>query len=97
MRHLVDSGLYNDDTQQIGGSATGFAELVEDQGTTSENEYSILPPRPGASPEEAALYEFKQKLAKKGKITLEAFFRACDTTYSKQVAASEFKSKLEGL
>ena len=56
--------MYADDSAQGGnGSATGFAELAEDAGSTNENtkdkEYGMLQSRPGATPEEAALYELK--------------------------------------
>lgn len=96
MRHLVESHV--DDTANFGAeSSGGFAELPEEVGAAVEKEYEILPPRAGASPEEAALFDFKQKLAKKCHMTLEAFFRACDTSYTKSVPTADLKARIAAL
>lgn len=47
----------------------------------------------GASNEELALQEFKQRLARKG-LTPESFFRTCDTEYKRIVPVEKFKMQL---
>lgn len=47
----------------------------------------------GASNEELALQEFKQRLGRKG-LTPESFFRSCDPEYKKAVQVEKFKSQL---
>jgi hypothetical protein len=47
----------------------------------------------GASNEELALQEFKQRLARKG-LTPESFFRSCDPEYKRNVPVEKFKTQL---
>ena len=47
----------------------------------------------GASNEELALQEFKQRLVRKG-LTPESFFRTCDTEYKRIVPVEKFKMQL---
>jgi hypothetical protein len=45
----------------------------------------------GASNEELALQEFKQRLARKG-LTPESYFRSCDPEYKRFVPVDKFKT-----
>ena len=47
----------------------------------------------GASNEELALQEFKQRLSRKG-LTPESFFRSCDPEYKRMVPVEKFKTHL---